>query len=183
MLGRNRSQEDFAAKIESHLQLETECLRERGMDEDAARAAARRAFGNVGLVQDRFYESGRWLCWDAFRQDIRFALRMLRKNPSFTAVIVLTLALGIGANTAIYSVVHGVLLRPLPYPHSDRLVWLSERAPGLPLYLCLAGELRRLAVHEYGVRQYGSFPHNRRYPYRAQIWLLTWERTSKSACA
>src|SRR6516225_5297536 len=64
--------------------------------------------------------------------DLRFAFRQLVKNPSFTAVAVLTLALGIGANTAIFSVVHSVLLKALPYPESDRLVWLSQRSPSLP---------------------------------------------------
>lgn len=78
MFRRKRNAGDFNSEIEAHIRLEAERLREQGLGEEDARAAARRAFGNVTQAQERFFESGRWLSWDYFWQDLRFAIRLLR---------------------------------------------------------------------------------------------------------
>src|SRR6266566_2998442 len=131
MFRRKRTVSDFSAEIEAHIQLEVERLREQRLSEEEARTTARRSFGNLMQAEERFYESGRWLWWDHFWQDARYDLRVLCKSPGFTAVGILTMALGIGATTAIFSVVDAILLRPLPFPHPEQLVSIQDDLPGI----------------------------------------------------
>ena len=120
---------DIDEEMRLHVEMETEANIERGMPPAEARRAALRSFGNLDRLRDVAYgiRGGGFL--ETFMQDVWYGARVLAKNKSFTAVAVLTLALGIGANTAIYSVVHQLLLRPLPYADAERIVLLWEINP------------------------------------------------------
>ncbi len=133
MLRRKRKASDFDAEIKAHIELEAERLQEEGLGEKDARAAARRIFGNTTKARERFYEYGRWLWWDHFWQDLRVGARSLWRAKGLTFTVVMTLALGIGANAAIFSVVRGVLLRPLVNREEDRIIYIRQSAPELSL--------------------------------------------------
>jgi predicted permease len=121
---------DLARQIESHRALLEEDYCRRGMTREEARLAARRAFDGLELTKDRHRDARSFIWLDDLRRDVQYAIRTLRRAPGFTIVVVLTLALGVGANTAIFSVVHAVLLRPLPYKDSGRLTRVWENVPG-----------------------------------------------------
>ena len=127
---RRRRYADISASIQEHIQERTEELMDDGVPRDEAEQAARREFGNVTLIQERSREMWQWSMVESILSDVKLTFRRLRKSPGFTATILLTLAIGIGANTAVFSVLNSVLLKPLPYPDADRLVSLWLNAPG-----------------------------------------------------
>jgi hypothetical protein len=119
-----------SAEIESYIQIETDENVARGMAPGDARDAARRKFGNPTLVREEIYRMNTVAFLDTLARDARYTLRALRHNPAFTVVALLTLAIGIGANTAVFSVVNSVLLNPLRYPKAEQLVAIRQEAPG-----------------------------------------------------
>ena len=126
-LGRRRNLADeLQQEMDAHLQFLMDENLERGMRPEDARAVARREFGNMTRVRERSYHSWQFPAFESLVQDVRYAARGIWKARAFSLIVILTLAVGIGANTAIFSAVYAVLLKPLPFPSGERLVWLGE---------------------------------------------------------
>jgi predicted permease len=132
LLGRGRRYDDLSVSIREHIEERAGELVEEGIPRKDAEQAARREFGNVTLLEERGREEWQWAAVEAILADLKFSLRRLRKSPGFAVTVLLTLAIGIGANTAVFSVVNSVLLKPLKYPDPERLAALWLSAPGAP---------------------------------------------------
>jgi predicted permease len=132
LFSRGQIYSELSEEIREHLDEKIEELVAGGMPREEAVAAARRAFGNVTLTEEDSRDAWRWPRLEDFLMDVRHALRGLGHNPVFTIVALLTIAIGIGANTEVFSVINSVLLKPLNYPKAEELVALHQVAPGAP---------------------------------------------------
>jgi putative ABC transport system permease protein len=130
--GGSRRDGDLAEELEAHISLLAEENIRRGLPPDEARRRARLEFGNVESTKENYRDQRGLPAIDAIGQDLRYALRGIRKSPGFATVAIFLLAVGIGANTTLFSIINAVVLRPLPYPESDRLVWVGETRADLP---------------------------------------------------
>jgi len=142
---RNRRYDDISVSIQEHLDERVDELMEEGMPRDEAEQTARRDFGNVTLIGERSREVWQWQRLESLLMDLKHVCRRLGRSPGFAITVVLTLAIGIGSNTAVFSVLNSVLIRPLPYPEPQQLVAMRLNAPGAPGLADFRNELRMSA--------------------------------------
>jgi predicted permease len=176
---RRTIEERLEAELYAHLELAAEENVRRGISQDEAQYAARREFGGVEQTKENYREQRGLPFFETLWNDVRFGLRMLAKTPGFTAVAILTLAVGIGANTAIFSVVHAVLLAPFPYPTPERLaiVWSvygkEGRAPASGPELTYLRERSRMFDEFGGIWAQSGALTGEREPEQVKIGQVT----------
>jgi predicted permease len=130
LFSRHRRYDDLSVSMQEHIEERVDELMAEGMPRTQAEQEAKRAFGNATLIEQRSREEWQWPVIESLLADLRLVFRRIRKSPGFAATVLLTLSIGIGANTAVFSVINNVLLKPLSYPHSEQLVALWLNAPG-----------------------------------------------------
>ena len=174
-LGRRQAEVDLQEELRLHLELERERQRDARLSEDDARRAARRRLGNGTLIRERARDVWGWRWLDDLGRDVRHAVRGLRRSPGFASTVMLVLALGIGPSTAMFGIVYGMLVRPLPYPDGERIVRVGledRRMPLAPAYLSarMLEQVQEQAESFEQLAAYGAYTFAWTSPDGARPW-------------